>query len=95
MLPSVGILILNLFGITNFDVLGQSVSHISVWCLRMSSLYLQDANGPSAESILAFSDSVMLLILPIAFGVLAFLVSLLFKTFTYRALVEHQSLEFT
>jgi len=61
----------------------------------VSSLYLQDANGPGAESILAFSDSVILLILPIAFGVLAFLCSLFFKTFTYRGLVEHQALEFT
>lgn len=61
----------------------------------MSSFYLQDPNGPSAESILAFSDSVILLILPIAFGVLAFLCSLLFKVFSHRALVEHQALEFT
>ena len=61
----------------------------------MSSLYLQDANGPGAESILAFSDSVLLLILPIAFGVLTFLTSLIYKSFTFRALVEHQALEFT
>merc|ERR1712212_344627 len=64
-------------------------------CLRMQSLYLQNANGPAAESMLSFSDSVMLLVLPIAFGVLLFIVSLLLKVCTHRHLTEHQSLEFT
>ena len=61
----------------------------------MSSLYLQNANGPAAESILSFSDSVMLLILPIAFGVLLYIVTLCLSLFSYRNLSEHQSLEFT
>jgi len=61
----------------------------------MYSLYLQNANGPSAESMLSFSDSAMLLILPIASGVLLYLASLLFKLCTHRLLIEHQALEFT
>jgi len=61
----------------------------------MSSLYLQDANGPAAESMLSFSDSVIFLILPIAFGVLLYLFSLFFSVCTHRLLIEHQSLEFT
>merc|ERR1739838_79156 len=40
-------------------------------------------------------DSVMLLILPIAAGVLLFIASLLLKSCTHRNLIEHQSLEFT
>jgi len=61
----------------------------------MHSLYLQNANGPAAESMLSFSDIVMLLILPIAFGVLLFIASLLLKVCTHRLLSEHQALEFT
>ena len=61
----------------------------------MQSLYLQNANGPAAESMLSFSDSVMLLILPIAFGVLLYIPSLMLKVCTHRLLSEHQSLEFT
>jgi len=61
----------------------------------MSNLYLQNANGPSAEAMLHFSDSVILLILPIAVGVLLFMLSLLPKLFTHRLLVEHQAVEFT
>lgn len=61
----------------------------------MQSLYLQNANGPAAESMLSFSDSVMLLILPIAFGVLLYMISLTMKVCTHRLLSEHQSLEFT
>lgn len=61
----------------------------------MSPLYLQNANGPAAESIVSFSDIVILLILPIAFGVLLYIVTLLFKLSSYRNLKEHQSLEFT
>ena len=61
----------------------------------MQSLYLQNANGPSAESMLSFSDSVMLLILPIAFGVLLYISSLMLNLCTHRLLSEHQSLEFT
>merc|ERR1712212_1025507 len=53
------------------------------------------ANGPAAESMLHFSDRVIFLILPIAFGVLLFLVSVLMSVCTHRLLVEHQSLEFT
>jgi len=61
----------------------------------VSSLYLQDANGPAAESILTFSDSVMLLILPIALGVLLFMLRSLASTLSHRLLLEHQALEFT
>jgi len=61
----------------------------------MRSLYLQNANGPAAESMLSFSDSVIILILPIAFGVLLYMSSLLFKVCTHRLLSEHQALEFT
>ena len=61
----------------------------------MSSLYLQNANGPAAEAILVFSDSVLLLILPIAFGLLCFLASLLLKSCTFRFFSEHQALEFS
>ena len=61
----------------------------------MSSLYLQNANGPSAEALLSFSDAVLLLVLPIAAGVLLVLLSLLPRLFLHRKLTEHQALEFT
>ena len=61
----------------------------------MSSFYLQNANGPSAEFILSFSDSVMLLIVPIAIGVLVYIFSLLRPSPSHRLLLEHQALEFT
>jgi len=61
----------------------------------MQSLYLQNANGPAAESMLSFSDSVLLLILPIAFGVLLYISSLMLNLCTHRLLSEHQALEFT
>jgi len=61
----------------------------------MSSLYLTNANGPSAEALLHFSDAVLLLILPIAAGVLLVLLSLFPKLFSHRKLTEHQALEFT
>merc|ERR1712212_1333272 len=54
-----------------------------------------NANGPAAESLLTFSDGVMLLVLPIAFGVLLFMFSLVFRSFTHRLLIESQALEFT
>lgn len=60
----------------------------------MFSLYLQNANGPSAEAMLSFSDSVLLLILPIAFGVIIYIIILCSKYPAYRFLTEHQSLEF-
>ena len=69
--------------------------HISFWCLGMQNLYLQNANGPAAEYMLYFSDSVIFLILPIAFGVLIFMVSVLVSVCSHRKLVEHQPLEFT
>jgi len=61
----------------------------------VSSLYLQNANGPSAEFILTFYDSVILLILPIAFGVLLYIFSILISSPSFRLLKEHQALEFT
>merc|ERR1739838_71838 len=45
--------------------------------------------------MLSFSDSVLLLILPITFGVLLYIASLLLKVSTHRLLSEHQALEFT
>lgn len=60
----------------------------------MCSLYLQNANGPSAEALLTFSDSVLLLVLPIAFGVLSYILFLCRLSFSYRYLIEHQALEF-
>ena len=72
-----------------------SVLHVSFWCLRISSLYLQNANGPAAESLISFSDSVLFLVLPIAFGVLLYISFLIFSVFPYRTLSEHQALEFT
>ena len=72
-----------------------SVLHINFWCLRITNHYLQDANGPAAEAMLSFSDSVMLLILPIAVGVLTYLLSYLLRSPTHRFLVEHQILEFS
>lgn len=61
----------------------------------MQSLYLQNANGPAAEYMLSFSDRVIFLILPIAIGVLTFMVSLLMSVCKHRLLAEHQPLEFT
>jgi len=58
------------------------------------SFYLQDANGPSIEAILSYSDLTMCLILPIAVLVLLLLCSHLLsspKVLYYR---EHQGLEF-
>jgi len=60
----------------------------------MSSLYLQDANGPTSEALLSFSDLVMVLILPIAFGVFFILVSLVIRLPRHRNLTESQFLEF-
>jgi len=57
--------------------------------------YFQDANGPSAEAILSYSDLTLCLIFPIAFLVL----SLLFAHTLASPIVlfyrEHQGLEFT
>ena len=53
----------------------RSVPHKSLWCFRMHCLYLQNANGPSAEAILSFSDLVMVLAIPIALVVLRFILS--------------------
>lgn len=61
----------------------------------MRNLYLQDANGPSAEAMLSFSDGAMLLIIPIAFGVLVFMLSFFYAVPTYSRLIESQLLEFT
>lgn len=61
----------------------------------MSSLYLQDANGPSAEAILSFSDLVILLILPISFLVFFYCLLLVRRYPTFRNLKDHQALEFT
>jgi len=85
---------MSLHDITNFDVSPRSVPHKSLWCFRMHNLYLQNANGPSAEAIISFSDLVMVLAIPIAIVVLLFILSLLKRSFTHRFYVEHQSLEF-
>merc|ERR1712168_1744563 len=53
-----------------------------------------NANGPSAEAMLSFSDSVILLVIPIAFGVISYILFLCRKSLTHRSLIEHQYLEF-
>merc|ERR1711970_1091670 len=53
-----------------------------------------NANGPSAEAILSFSDLVMVLVIPIAIVVLSFILSFTCVSFTHRYFIEYQSLEF-
>ena len=72
-----------------------SVLHLAFWWLQISSLYLQDANGPTCEALLSFSDLVYLVILPIAVGVLVILLSLIPESATSRYLTESQPLEAT
>jgi len=60
-----------------------------------SSSIQQNANGPSAEAILSFSDCVIILILPIAFGIIVYIALLLLKSSAYRNFTEHNLLEFT
>jgi len=62
--------------------------------LEISNLYLQDANGPTSEALLSFSDLVMSLILPIAIGVFLYLGSLVLRFPRHRKLTESQILEF-
>jgi len=64
--------------------------HVGLWCLRVSSLYFQDANGPSAEALLSFSDLSLLLVLPICFGVVSCLFILLLPSPFVRYYVELQ-----
>lgn len=63
--------------------------------MKVVSLYLQDANGVSAEALLSFSDSVILLVLPIAFGVLLFMFSRIITLPSFRHFTSNQALEFT
>ena len=58
-------------------------------------MYLQNANGPSAEAMLSFSDLVIVLILPILLVVLLIILSRLCNSPSFRYLKEHQALEFT
>jgi len=60
----------------------------------VSSNYLQDANGPSIEAILSYSDLTLCLILPIAVLVLLLLFSLLLSSPSAMNYREHQGLEF-
>ena len=60
----------------------------------MHNLYLQNANGPSAEAILSFSDLVIVLIIPISIVVFCFILSFLSRSPTHRFFIEHQALEF-
>jgi len=60
----------------------------------VSTLYFQDANGPSAEALLSFSDLSLVLVLPICFGVIRCLFILLLQSPCVRYYVEHQFLEF-
>jgi len=71
-----------------------SVLHISFWCLRIISTYFQNPNSPFAEKILLFSDGVMLLIIPIAFGVLYYILRLTSRFPLFRKLTDNQALEF-
>jgi len=61
----------------------------------LTSSIQQNANGPSAEAILSFSDCVIILILPIAFGIIVYIALLLLKSSAYRNFTEHNLLEFT
>ena len=70
-----------------------SVLHLAFWWLQISNLYLQDANGPTCEALLSFSDLVYLVILPIAVGVLVFQVRLTLKSPTFRYFTDSQPLE--
>merc|ERR1712087_679195 len=53
-----------------------------------------NANGPSAEAMLSFSDLVMVLALPISIVVLRFILSFTLRSPMHRYFIEHQSLEF-
>ena len=68
--------------------------HISFWCYWMSSFYFQDANGPGAEALLSFSDLSLLLILPIAFGIMLYILLLTLISPRFRFFTEHQRVEF-
>ena len=57
-------------------------------------MYLQDANGPSIEAILSYSDLTLCLILPVAVLVLLLLFSHLLSSPTVLSYREHQGLEF-
>jgi len=58
-------------------------------------LYLQNANGPSIEAILAYSDLTVCLILPVAVLVLLLLFAHMLSSPRVRSYREHQCLEFT
>ena len=58
-------------------------------------MYLQDANGPSIEAILSYSDLTLCLILPIAFLVLFLLFVHTLSSPMVLSYYEHQGLEFT
>jgi len=72
-----------------------SVLHLAFWWLQIFSFYLQDANGPTCEALLSFSDLVYLVILPIAVGVFLSLIILLLNSPTFRYLTDSQPLEAT
>ena len=57
-------------------------------------MYLQDANGPSIEAILSYSDLTMCLILPIAVLVLLLLFASILSSPSVLYYREHQGLEF-
>jgi len=58
-------------------------------------VYLQDANGPSMEAILSYSDLTLCLILPIAVLVLLLLFAHTLSSPKVRSYRDHQGLEFT
>jgi cytochrome c oxidase subunit 2 len=75
-------------------VLLSGVLHLSFWCLEISYYYFQNANGPSAEALLCFSDLTLLLIMPIGFCVASLLFCIVLELPLFRSLLEHQPLEF-
>merc|ERR1739838_753472 len=60
----------------------------------MSNFYFQDANGPSAEAILCFSDLTLTLIIPISFLVTSSVFCRFLTLPSHRGLIESQALEF-
>ena len=63
-------------------------------CAYSGSLGFIDANGPTALALLVFYDLVCGALIPLVFGVFAFILSQLIPTPTHRFFLNSQSLEF-
>ena len=60
----------------------------------LSYIFFRDSNGPSAEALLHFHDLLLFTLFPILFGVLSLIFFSLFRSPSYRHLVDHQPREF-